>query len=399
MSRRDVPPLLLLLVLALAPAGCGGGGEPDPEAPPERTGVQEEEEEEGEDAPEPERAQELRLGRPEVVAAGLEIPWGVAFLPDGGILITQRPGTVRAVLDGQLREQPVARIDGVVHQGEGGLLGLALDPGFEDNRRAFVYYTAVDGNRLSRFTVGGDLAFEDEQPLLRRLPAASNHNGGAVAFGPDGQLYVTVGETGEPALAADPSSPGGAILRVTPEGGVPDGNPHGDSPVWSTGHRNAQGLAWDGEGRLYATDHGPSGEFGLCCNDEVNLVEEGGFYGWPNRAGTDDTGEAVDAPGNPIDPLATSGPDETWAPGGIAVHAESRSLLVTNLAGERLLRFTLAEGDPREVVRAETVLENVGRLRTIVRGPDGCFYVTTSNRDGRGSPADDDDRLLRLCPV
>jgi glucose/arabinose dehydrogenase len=395
MTRHDVSRLLLVLAFVLA--GCGGEGGADPEAPPEqRTGVQEEEDA---SEPEPERVDELRLGPPEVVAAGLEIPWGVAFLPDGGVLITERPGTVRAVLDGELRMQPVARIDGVVHQGEGGLLGLALDPDFEDNRLAYVYYTAADGNRVSRFTVGDDLAFGDEQPLLQGLPAASNHNGGAVAFGPDGQLYVTVGETGEPALAADQSSPAGAILRLTPEGGIPDDNPHEDSPVWSTGHRNAQGLAWDGEDRLYATDHGPSGEFGLCCADEVNLVEEGGFYGWPNRAGTDDTGDSVAAPGEPIDPVATSGPDETWAPGGIAVHAESRSLLVTNLAGERLLRFTLAEDDPRDVVDSESMLENVGRLRTIVRGPDDCFYVTTSNRDGRGTPADDDDRLLRLCPA
>jgi aldose sugar dehydrogenase len=376
---------LLALLLALALAGCGAGEEPDvapPDPPPA--------EEEPPPEPEPEPDAELRLGEPEVVAAGLEIPWGVAFLPDGDILVTERPGTVRAVRDGRLADEPVARVDGTVHQGEGGLLGIALHPEFERNRLAYVYYTAADGNRISRFAVGDDLSFSAEEVLLRGVPAARVHNGGRIAFGPGGMLYATVGDAADPAAAADPGSLAGSIVRLDPDGLEPE--------VWSSGHRNAQGLAWDDEGRLYASDHGPSGEYGLCCLDEVNLVEEGEFYGWPVRAGTLPADESVQPPSPPVDPIADSGPDDTWAPGGIAVHPESGSILLANLAGQALLRFTLAEDDPREVVQTEVVLEGFGRLREVVRGPDGCFYVTTSNRDGRGSPAADDDRLLRLCP-
>jgi aldose sugar dehydrogenase len=396
-AARVVPRVLLALVLVLALAACGTDDEPQDAAPPD-TGPQEQT-----PAPEPgdeePQADELRLGEPEVLATGLEIPWGVAFLPDGRILVTERPGRVRLVEDGELRAEPVAQISGVVHEGEGGLLGIAVHPEFDENRFAYVYYTAADGNRISRYTVGEDGALADEQVILGRLPSAGIHNGGAIAFGPDGLLYATVGDAGEPALAADPNSPAGAILRITPDGGVPDDNPHGDSPVWSTGHRNSQGLAWDDEGRLYAAEHGPTGEFGLCCKDEVNLVEAGEFYGWPNRAGLEDTGQSADAPGPPVDPVAASGPDDTWAPGGIALHPASSTVLLTNLAGRQLLRIDLAAGEPREVASIETALEGFGRLREIVRGPDDCYYVTTSNRDGRGTPEDADDRLLRLCPA
>jgi aldose sugar dehydrogenase len=392
--------ILLALLLALALAACGGDGEPEEAAPPETQPAEEEPAPGVETEPGPEEpAEELRLGDPEVVTGGLEIPWAVAFLPDDRILVTERPGRVRLIEDGELRQEPVGEVAGVVHRGEGGLLGIALHPEFEETRFVYLYYTASDGNRISRFTLAEDMALGDEQVLLGRLPAAGIHNGGAIAFGPDGMLYATLGDVGEPTLSADPASPAGAILRLTPDGDVPDDNPHGDSPVWSTGHRNPQGLAWDDEERLYVSEHGPSGEFGLCCKDEINLVEAGEFYGWPNRSGGDDTGQAVEAPGEPVDPVATSGPDATWAPGGIAVHPESRSLLLTNLAGQQLLRFTLEEDDPRAVADVQTVLDGHGRLRTIVRGPDDCFYVTTSNRDGRGQPADDDDRLLRLCPA
>ena len=387
---------LLALVLALALAACGGEGadEPDDAAPPATAPGEEEPRPEPE---EPEEPRELTLGEPEVVAAGLEVPWGVAFLPGGEILVTERPGRVRLVVDGELRPEPVGEVSGVVHRGEGGLLGIALHPEFEETRFVYLYYTASDGNRVSRFTLGEELALGDEQVLIGRLPSSAIHNGGAIAFGPDGMLYVTVGDAGQPELSADPQSPAGAILRLSADGQVPDDNPHGDSPVWSTGHRNPQGLAWDGEGRLYASEHGPSGEFGLCCRDELNLVEAGAFLGWPNRSGGESTGQGVESPGDPVDPVATSGPDATWAPGGVALDPPSRTVLLTNLAGQQLLRFTLAEGDPRSVESTEVALDGLGRLRAVLRGPDDCFYVTTSNRDGRGQPADDDDRLLRLC--
>jgi aldose sugar dehydrogenase len=396
--------LLAVLVLVLALAACGADDEPDEAAPPEPPPAEEPEPpEEPPDEPEPEPeaepSGELALAEPDVVATGLEIPWALAFLPDGTILVTERPGRVRAVRDGELQAEPVAEIADVVHRGEGGLHGIAVHPDFDEHRLVYVYYTAADGNRISRFPLGEDLSFGEEHVLLRGIPAASIHNGGALAFGPDGMLYATAGDAGDPDAAADPQSLAGAVLRLTPEGNVPDDNPHGDSPVWSTGHRNPQGLAWDDEGRLYASEHGPTGEFGLCCLDEVNLVEAGDFHGWPVRAGRQATNHQVAVPSDPVDPVAASGPDTTWAPGGIALHPESRSILLPNLAGQQLLHFTLAEDDPREVVEAEVALDGYGRLRAIERGPGDCFYVTTSNRDGRGSPADDDDRLLRLCPA
>lgn len=390
--------VLLALLLALAFAACGGDGEAEEASPPETQPAGEEPAPATEPEPDSESGGELRLGRPEVVAAGLEIPWAVAFLPDGGILVTERPGRLRVIEDGRLRDAPIAELGGVVHRGEGGLLGIELHPEFEENRLVYLYYTASDGNRVSRFTLSEDRSLGDEQVVLGGLPAAANHNGGAIAFGPDGLLYVAVGDAGQPSLAAEPSSPAGSILRITPDGAVPADNPFGDSPVWSAGHRNVQGLAWDDEGRLYVSEHGPSGEFGLCCRDEVNLVEGGGFHGWPNRAGGDETGESVQAPGEPVAPVATSGADTTWAPGGIALHQESRSLLLTNLAGRQLLRLTLEGADARAVAETETALDGFGRLRAVLRGPEGCFYVTTSNRDGRGEPAGEDDRVLRLCP-
>jgi glucose/arabinose dehydrogenase len=342
--------LLLTLVLVLA-AGCGADGDGGPTAPEQQP-----------TAP--------REGEFEVT--GLETPWEIAFVDATTMLVTERPGRVRVVEDGRLREEPIATI-GVEASGEGGLLGLAVRDGF-----AYVYYTAGGGNRVSRFPLGGDLAFGDEEVLLDGIPASSVHNGGRIAFGPDGMLYVATGDAGDSNLAADRGSLSGKILRLAPEGGEPE--------VWSWGHRNPQGLAWSEDGMMYASEHGPTGEFGLCCLDEVNEIVEGGYYGWPYRAGTQDTG-AGEPPERPREPLATSGED-TWAPAGAAWF--KGALYVATLAGERLLRIS-PEGD------VETVRDDLDRLRAVAVGPDGCLYVGTSNRDGRGEPREGDDRILRIC--
>jgi aldose sugar dehydrogenase len=343
----------------------------------------------------------------ETLVGGLEIPWALAFLPDGGVLVTERPGRVRLVREGELVPEPAAELD-VALGGEGGLLGLTLHPEYPEEPFAYVYYTHPDGeNRVSRlraFEDGQALALGEEEVILDGIPAGGVHNGGRIAFGPDGMLYVTTGESGEPVLSADRGSLGGKILRVAPDGQIPEDNPFGDSPVWSYGHRNPQGLAWDEDGTLYASDHGPSGEGGLCCHDELNRVEAGSFHGWPLRAGTTDAASPGDvglegSPEEPVDPIATSG-DDTWAPGGIALHepaSGAASLLVARLAGQRLSRHVLAR-DGRDVVHEEVALDGVGRLRDVSLGPDGCFYALTSNRDGRGSPNEGDDRILRLCP-
>jgi glucose/arabinose dehydrogenase len=346
---------ILLAFALLVAAGCGGdgggGGGDGGEAVTDRTSAPDE-------------------GEFEV--RGLEAPWELAFVDETTMLVTERPGRVRVIEDGRLRERPAATID-VQASGEGGLLGLAVREGF-----AYVYYTAADGNRVARFPLGDDLSFGAEEVLLDGIPSASFHDGGRIAFGPDGMLYVATGDAGNPEAAADRGSLAGKILRLAPGGGEPE--------VWSWGHRNPQGLAWADDGTMYAAEHGPSGDLGLCCHDEVNVISRDGFYGWPFRAGRTAIGVG-EPPTRARDPLAESGED-TWAPAGAAWL--DGSLYVATLRGERLLRIS-PEGE------VTTALEGRGRLRIAAAGPDGCLYVGTSNRDGRGDPREGDDRILRIC--
>ena len=338
------------------------------------------------------------LGDPETIVTGLEVPWGLAFADERTILVTERPGRLRIVRDGRLDPEPARELS-VVEEGEGGLLGIALHPGFPGERFAYLYYTAEGGNRLSRFPVLDDLRLGEEVILLEGIPRARLHDGGGVGFGPDGLLYVATGDARRPEQAADTSAVAGKILRLRPDGGVPADNPFGgDSPVFSYGHRNPQGFDFDAGGRLYASEHGPTGEFGMCCHDEVNLIGGGSFYGWPFVAGRARAGDGS-PPAEPVAPLATSG-TETWAPAGLAVHQAPggpANLLVATLAAERLLRFVVDADDPAAAGEPETVLDGLGRLRAAEIGPDGCLYVTTSNTDGRGRPRPGDDRILRSC--
>lgn len=336
----------------------------------------------------------LPLGELEPVVGDLSVPWGVAFVDESTFLVTERTGVVRVVEDGRLRAEPVLDLD-AEDRGEGGALGLALHPDFPEVRSAYLYYTASDGNRVSRFDVAEDLTMSGEQPLLEGIPAAPIHDGGRIAFGPDGHLYVTTGDASQPELAPDLDSLAGKILRIAADGSIPADNPFDGSPVWSYGHRNPQGLAWTDDATLYATEHGPSGEFGLGALDEINRIRAGGFYGWPYLASTTDTGFGGEAPADPIPPVASSG-DDTWAPSGMGVVPGDHGpvLLVAALAAEALLRFDVT-GDG---VEAQGVAaEGFGRLRIADVGPDGCLYVGTSNTDGRGDPAADDDRILRSC--
>ena len=322
--------------------------------------------------------------RVEVVARGLEVPWALAFASDGRLLVTERPGRVRLVKGGRLVAVPLATL-AVAAVGEAGLMGLALDPAFAENGYVYVCYTASRGgrtlvNRIARLTLRDGGAAE-ERVLVDDLPGAPIHDGCRLKFGPDGKLYATTGDAAEPQLAQRLDSLAGKILRLNPDGTVPADNPFPGSPVYSLGHRNPQGLAWDRSGRLLAAEHGPTG------HDEVNHIRPGRNYGWPAVTG---------AGGDPryADPLLESG-DDTWAPSGIAVLGED--LFVAALRGRRLLRVRL--GPTLEVLRTASLLAGThGRLRDVVVGPDGALYVTTSNRDGRGWPASDDDRILRLPP-
>jgi glucose/arabinose dehydrogenase len=333
----------------------------------------------------------------DVLFSHLDTPWAIGFAPDGRILITERPGRIRVVKDGQLQAEPWMTLD-VAEVGEAGLLGLALDPQFAQNRWVYVAYTyrAGDGrlvNRLVRLRddpASGKGALD--KILLDNIPGASNHDGGRVKFGPDGKLYWTIGDAQTTSLAQDISSLNGKILRLNPDGTVPADNPF-KSAVYSYGHRNPQGLAWQpGTGRLYATEHGPSG-VPSCCRDEVNLIEPGKNYGWPVIMG-DQTREGM------ISPVIQSGDNVTWAPSGATFVTRGPwvgSLVFTGLRGQALYRLTFDPNDPRKPQKLETLFEGqFGRLRDVVEGPDGGLYILTSNSDGRGSPSAEGDKVLRL---
>jgi glucose/arabinose dehydrogenase len=312
---------------------------------------------------------------PEVVASGLEAPWGLAFLPDGDALVSERDrGRILQVGPGaQARE--VATVPGVAAGGEGGLLGLAVSPAFERDRLVYAYFSAQGDNRIVRFRLGGGPV----EVLREGIPRAGIHNGGRIAFGPDGMLYAGTGDAAERGNAQDPGSLGGKILRLRPDGGVPADNPDPGSPVWSLGHRNVQGLAWDADGRLFAT------EFGQNRVDEINRIEPGGNYGWPEVEGTGG-GERY------RDPLVTW-PTAQASPSGAAIAGDR--LYVAALRGERLWTVPL-DGSGGTGQPAAVLAGSYGRLRHAAVAADGALWVLTSNRDGRGDPAPDDDRVLRF---
>jgi glucose/arabinose dehydrogenase len=313
-----------------------------------------------------------------VIATGLQVPWGVAFLPGGDALVSERTtGRILRVPAAGGAAQPVMQVPGVdVNAGEGGLLGLAISPAYARDQLVYAYLTTAQDNRVVRFAPGAA-----PQPVLTGLDRNAIHDGGRIAFGPDGMLYVGTGDAGNGPVAQDPESLNGKILRLRPDGGIPDDNPFKGSPVWSVGHRNVQGLAWDRAGRLWEA------ELGQDRVDEINLIRPGRNYGWPRVEGRGDTDG-----GRYTNPLVTW-PTADASPSGAAV--AGGSLYVGALRGERLWRVPLdgaRAGTPQPLLDGR-----FGRLRTVVVAPDGALWVTTSNRDGRGSPAGDDDRIIRVA--
>ena len=312
-----------------------------------------------------------------VVARDLEVPWGLAFLPDGSALVSERDtGLVKAVTRAG-RVRTVGRVRGVDGRGEGGLLGLALSPSYPTDRTLFAYFSAGDENRIARMTYDGQ-ALSGQRTIFGGIPAGGIHNGGRIAFGPDGFLYVGTGEAGLRDPAQDRSSLGGKILRITADGKPAPGNPFGDSPVYSYGHRNVQGLAWDAQGRLWAS------EFGQNTWDELNLIRPGRNYGWPRVEG-----RARDP--RYVDPVRQWPTDEA-SPSGVAV--AGNAVYLAALRGARLWQVPLPGGRPG--TSRAFLTGDYGRLRTVALAPDGSLWVMTSNRDGRGSPRRGDDKIIRL---
>jgi glucose/arabinose dehydrogenase len=329
--------------------------------------------------------------RVRTVATGLEVPWQIAFLPDGRALVTERPGRVR-LLDrhGKLRPAPVARV-AVSAYGEGGLLGLAVDPRFAANRFVYLYYTTLSGMHLERWRFAGSRLVR-QASLVKGIASGAVHDSGRIAFGPDRRLYVSTGDAGDGELAQNPQSLNGKLLALGPR------QYRGDGPVVPTiaasGLRNSQGFDWQpGTNRLIANDHGPSGFDGPEGYDEIDEIVPGGNYGWPQAFGAETGGGRFTAPLRVY--------REAIAPSGAAFVTRRGSrwtgdYILAALRGQQLRRLEIRDG---HVVRDTPLLTGrFGRLRTVVEGPDGALYVLTSNRDGRGAPTAEDDRILRIEP-
>ncbi len=315
----------------------------------------------------------------ETLATGLEVPWGLDFLPDGSAVVTERDSArvLRVDPDGHVTTLGVVEEADPI--GEAGLLGVAVSPDFERNREIFVYLTTTSDNRVLKYTLTDD-ALSEPEVVISSIPYHENHDGGRIAFGPDGFLYVATGDARQEWLAQDTQSPGGKILRITTDGEPAPGNPDADSPVWSMGHRNVQGLAWDDDDNLWAS------EFGSQDWDELNLIEAGDNYGWPEVEGVGGAPEFVD-------PQLVWSTDQA-SPSGLA-YADGHLWMAT-LRGNRLWRINVRDGrasKPKAVIDGD-----YGRLRTVVAAPDGSLWVTTSNLDGRGDPRDGDDRILVVRP-
>lgn len=331
----------------------------------------------------------------ETVAEGLEIPWDLAFTPDGRILITERPGRIRLVKDGFLQGAPYATID-VFHRSEAGLMGIALNPDFASNGYLYVCYTYREGrstfNRIARLTDQGDRG-TDHHVVLDHIPGATRHDGCRIRFGPDGYLYATTGDATDPGLSQDLESLAGKVLRMTADGDAPPDNPFPGSLVYTWGHRNPQGLDWHPvTGDPFITEHGPNED------DEVNILLPGKNYGWPEVTGAAGDPEYVDSTLALTPTVAIAG--AAFVTGDRLPGAWRGNLVFAALKSSHLQRVELEPPDYRAVASRQTLFQGqFGRLRAVVMGPDGRLYFTTSNRDGRGSPREGDDKLLRLGPL
>jgi aldose sugar dehydrogenase len=337
--------------------------------------------------------------RVETVASNLEVPWSIAFAPDGRIIFTERPGRIRVISNGKLVSKPLHTFSDVEQTGESGLMGLVLHPKFAQNHLLYASYAyRRDAVRVVQFKETNG-ALTNRRVILEGIPAAQFHAGCRLKFGPDGKLYITTGDATDRRIAQQLNSLGGKILRVNDDGSIPSDNPFVGRPnarpeIWAYGSRNAQGIDWQpGTGTLFDTEHGPSGFDGPGGGDEVNIVEKGANLGWP-------TIHHKDTQAGLVSPLLEYTPAVAPASAafynGSALPGYKGNFFFGCLRGTAIIRVVL---DGKKVVRQERMITNLGRIREVAAGPDGYLYFSTSNHDGRGSPANNDDRIMRIVPA
>lgn len=329
----------------------------------------------------------------EIIAFNLIVPWAIDISKEGNLYVTERIGRIWIIKDGKFLPDPLITLDPpFISQGEGGLMGIALDPDFLINHYIYIMYSYYENGKI--FNRVALLLEQNNQAsinrvILDKIPGGRVHDGGRIKIGPDRKMYVATGDSGIPNLSQDITSIAGKILRINLDGSIPEDNPFGNSPVYSLGLRNPQGLTWNANNILYGTDHGQT------AHDEINIIQPGANYGWPIVQGDEESREIMT-----IKPLVQSN-EKTWAPSGIAYINRGPwkgKLLVACLRGEELISITL-NNEGTEAEKVESLLVNqFGRLRDVIQAADGSIYLTTSNRDGRSIPRLNDDKIVRLVP-
>jgi aldose sugar dehydrogenase len=391
MNRIVFPVFCVLIILAYAcghpPPGRGAGEVESTSAAPDQSQT---------------AGQGAVQFRVETVVSGLEVPWSIVWAPDGRMIFTERPGRVRVFQNGKLRSEPLFIVPDVEPSGESGLMSIALHPQFASNHWLYLSYAYKgDGQRVRvvRYRES-EASFTDRKVIIEDIPAAQFHAGCRLRFGPDGKLYITTGDATQRELAQRLDSLAGKTLRLNDDGTVPSDNPfvgqaNARPEIWTYGNRNGQGIDFQpGSNLCFETEHGPSGFDGPGGGDEVNILEKGKNYGWPLIHHTA-TRAGLESPLLEYTPACAPGSGMFYR--GAAFPQFKGNFFFGCLAGKRLIRVVL---DGRRVVSQENLLAGkYGRIRDVAEGPDGNLYFSTSNRDGRGSPASDDDRIIRLTPV
>lgn len=335
----------------------------------------------------------------EIIAEHLEVPWSMVFTSPTRMLIAERPGRIRVIINNSLQQQPLLTFSEVSSRSEEGLMGLAIDPRYRENKYLYASLAYSRNGSLAVKVVrliDNEVSIRIDKTILDNIPAATNHAGSRLAFGPDEKLYITTGDATYKKLAQDKNSLAGKILRINSDGSIPDNNPFPYSPMYSMGHRNPQGIAWHPNGELYSTEHGPSLFDGPPGGDEINRIRAGENYGWPivshenTKAGF-------------IDPLAVYTP--AVAPASAMIYRGTMfpqfqgNLFFGGLRGEGVYRVVIDDTNHDLIIQKEKLSDiNVGRVRDIIEGPDGSIYFSTSNRDGRGKPDKTDDKIIKLIP-